>query len=109
MLFRSLYGLGDQCHLVRHRATQQHDRPQGELPERLDKPIWHRPLIGLFISAAATLVLANILDLASISTMGSVGFLIIFGVVNAAEPRTSQVRDSSAPISVGRWHMNSAP
>ncbi|CCM64252.1 exported hypothetical protein [Candidatus Microthrix parvicella RN1] len=54
-------------------------------------------------------MLANVLDLASISTMGSVGFLIIFGVVNAAEPRTSQVRDSSAPISVGRWHMNSAP
>lgn len=74
---------------------------KGELPERLEEPIWHRPLAGLFITAAATLVLANVLDLASISTMGSAGFLIIFGVVNAAEARTSQQRGSRAWVSVG--------
>ena len=70
-----------------------------ELPERLGEPIWNRPLAGLFITAGATLVLANVLNLASISTMGSAGFLIIFGVVNVAEARTSQERSSRARVS----------
>ncbi len=70
-----------------------------ELPQRLETPIWNRPLAGLFITAGATLVLANVLNLASISTMGSAGFLIIFGVVNAAEARTSQERSSRAWVS----------
>jgi amino acid transporter len=73
---------------------------KNELPERLERPIWNRPLAGLFITAGATLVLANILDLTSISTMGSAGFLIIFGVVNAAEARTSSERGSRAWISI---------
>ncbi len=54
----------------------------------------------VFITAAATLVLANLLDLASISTMGSAGFLIIFGVVNAAEARTSPSRGSAPWVSI---------
>jgi hypothetical protein len=45
-------------------------------------------------------VLANLLDLESISTMGSAGFLIIFAVVNAAEARTSSERGSSAWVSI---------
>lgn len=55
-----------------------------ELPEALERQIWHRPIEGLLITAALTLVLANLGDLSSISTVGSAGFLLIFGAVNAA-------------------------
>lgn len=59
----------------------------GELPKTLEKNIWGRPLEGLFITAALTLVIANLLDLRSISTMGSAGFLLIFAAVNWANVR----------------------
>ncbi|WP_452227123.1 APC family permease [Lacinutrix cladophorae] len=52
-----------------------------ELPHHFLSKLWGQP-IGLLITAIATLVLVNILDLESISTAGSVGFLIIFGIVN---------------------------
>ena len=32
-----------------------------ELPAQLDRPIWNRPIEGLLITAAATVVLANVL------------------------------------------------
>ena len=70
-----------------------------ELPAELERPIWNQPLEGLFITAAATIVLANLLNLESISTMGSAGFLIIFAVVNVAEARTSGERGSAAWMS----------
>jgi len=56
----------------------------GELPEVLEKKVWNRPAEGLLITAIAALIVANTFDLSSISTMGSAGFLIIFGAVNAA-------------------------
>jgi amino acid transporter len=56
----------------------------GELPEMLEKKIWNRPIEGLLITAGMTLLVANLLDLSSISTIGSAGFLIIFAAVNAA-------------------------
>jgi len=71
-----------------------------ELPAQLERPIWNQPLEGLIITAAATLVLANVLNLQSISTMGSAGFLIIFAVVNIAEARTSTQRGSAPWISI---------
>ena len=71
-----------------------------ELPAELERPIWSKPLEGLFITAGATIVLANLLNLESISTMGSAGFLIIFAVVNAAEAKTSSERGSAAWISL---------
>ncbi|MCF6271148.1 MAG: APC family permease [Melioribacteraceae bacterium] len=52
-----------------------------ELPHQLTSKLWNQP-IGLFITAVMTLLLANTLNLESISTVGSVGFLIIFGMVN---------------------------
>ncbi|MEZ4843024.1 MAG: APC family permease [Bacteroidia bacterium] len=52
-----------------------------ELPHELTSKLWNQP-IGLFITAVATLVLTNTLKLDSISTAGSVGFLLIFAVVN---------------------------
>jgi hypothetical protein len=71
-----------------------------ELPAQLDQPVWNQPLEGLLITAAATVLLANVLDLASISTMGSAGFLIIFAAVNLAEAHTARRRGSTPWISV---------
>ncbi len=53
----------------------------GELPGEFTKQYWNQP-VGLFITAAATLVLVNTLRLESIATAGSIGFLLIFAVVN---------------------------
>ncbi len=52
-----------------------------ELPHHLTSKLWNQP-IGLFITAIATLAIANLLNLESISTAGSVGFLLIFAIVN---------------------------
>ncbi len=62
----------------------------GELPEFLEQKIWDRPLEGLFITAVLTLLVANLSDLSSISTMGSAGFLLIFAAVNWANVRMAK-------------------
>ena len=59
----------------------------GELPEVLEKKVWNRPVEGLLITAGLTLVVANTFDVSRISVMGSAGFLIVFGMVNAAAAR----------------------
>ncbi len=56
----------------------------GELPVALEKDIWNRPIEGLLLTSAFTLIIANIFDISSIATMGSAGFLIIFAAVNAS-------------------------
>lgn len=53
----------------------------GELPHQLTAKLWGQP-IGLMITCVLTLILVNLLDLTTISTAGSVGFLLIFAVVN---------------------------
>lgn len=52
-----------------------------ELPHELTGSFWNQP-VGLLITAVLTLLVANTLNLESISTAGSVGFLIVFAVVN---------------------------
>ena len=52
-----------------------------ELPHHFLSKLWEQP-IGLIITALATLILVNVLNLESISTSGSIGFIIIFGIVN---------------------------
>ncbi len=52
-----------------------------ELPHQLTGKLWGQP-IGLMITCIATLILVNVLDLTTISTAGSVGFLLIFSAVN---------------------------
>ncbi|WP_417592851.1 APC family permease [Owenweeksia hongkongensis] len=52
-----------------------------ELPHELTSNLWNQP-VGLMITAVVTLVAVNTLELESISTAGSVGFLLIFAVVN---------------------------
>lgn len=54
---------------------------EDELPHHFLARLWNQP-VGLMITAMATLILVNVLDLESISTAGSVGFLLIFAMVN---------------------------
>ena len=71
----------------------------GQLPAALEREVWSRPLVGLFVTASATLVVANLFNISSISTMGSSGFLIIFGAVNGANVRLASSTSSRRWIS----------
>jgi amino acid transporter len=73
---------------------------EGELPEVLERRIWNRPILGLLITTGMTLVAANWLDLNSIATIGSAGFLLIFSAVNIANVVLSKQTDSRPWISV---------
>jgi amino acid transporter len=73
---------------------------EGELPITLDKEVWQKPVEGLIITAVLTLVMANLFDLSSISTMGSSGFLLIFAVVNIANYRLAAKSGSRKWISL---------
>jgi len=75
----------------------------GELPQQLERLIWRRPLEGLLITGAISLLMANFLDLASIATMGSAGFLIIFAAVNLANVRLRKETRSRAWLSVSAF------
>ena len=72
----------------------------GELPEILERKLWNRPVEGLLITTGATLLVANLFDLSSISTMGSAGFLLIFAVVNAANVKLGRETGSHRWISI---------
>lgn len=74
----TLYGAGRLSYVI---------AKDGELPNFLKREMWDKPLEGLLITAATTIVVANLFDLSSISTMGSAGFLLIFAAVNAANVR----------------------
>ena len=71
-----------------------------ELPHILEKMIWNQPILGLLITAALTLVVANLFDLSSISTMGSSGFLLVFAMVNFANVRMAQTTNSRKWVSI---------
>ena len=72
----------------------------GELPAMLERKVWGEPVEGLLITAVLTLLVANVFDLTSISTLGSAGFLLIFAAVNTANARHAQHTNSLAWISV---------
>ncbi len=59
----------------------------GELPVVLERKIWNEPVGGLLITCGVTLLVANLVDLSSLSTMGSAGFLLIFAAVNGANAK----------------------
>lgn len=67
-----------------------------ELPHAFTYQLWNQP-VGLLITAIMTLVLVNLLELESISTAGSVGFLLIFAVVNYVGFKLAE------PIRANRW------
>ncbi len=72
----------------------------GELPKTLERKIWKRPVEGLLITSALTLLIANLFDLSSISTMGSAGFLLIFAAANTANVRLHEKTGSRRWISL---------
>lgn len=72
---------------------------EGELPENLERKLWNRPVEGLLITSGVTLIIANLFDLASISVMGSAGFLLIFAFVNASNVRLHKKTGSRIWIS----------
>ena len=72
----------------------------GELPAVLEKKIWNRPIEGLLITTGATLAIANFIDLSSLSTMGSAGFLLIFAAVNAANVKLARQTGSQRWLSL---------
>jgi hypothetical protein len=71
----------------------------GELPKVLEHKIWNRPIEGLLITSAITLLASNFLDLSSISLMGSAGFLLIFAFINAANICLYRITNSQIWIS----------
>jgi amino acid transporter len=73
---------------------------EGELPAILDREVWQRPIEGLLITSGLTLLVANLFDLSSISTMGSSGFLLIFAAVNLANFQLAKRKDSQSWISL---------
>ena len=72
----------------------------GELPSVLARKVWNEPVEGLLITAVVTLCIANAVDLSSISTMGSAGFLLIFAAVNCANARLAAETQSKRWLSL---------
>jgi len=72
----------------------------GELPAAMEKKVWNRPIEGLIVSSVLALVIANLFDISSISTMGSAGFLIIFAAVNGANAKLYKTTGSNRYISL---------
>ena len=72
----------------------------GELPSVLEKKVWNEPVEGLLITSGATLIVANLVDLSNMSTLGSVGFLIIFAGVNGANALLARETSSRRWISL---------
>ncbi len=62
-----------------------------ELPHEFTYKLWNHP-VGLAVTCLLTLLIANLLDLHSISISGSAGFLFIFAVVNLSAIRLRQVK-----------------
>ncbi len=85
----TLYGAGRLSYII---------AKEGELPEALEKKVWRKPIEGLLITSALTLITANGLDLSAISVAGSAGFLLIFCAVNAANLRLHRKLSSSPAL-----------
>ncbi|MEC7263098.1 MAG: APC family permease [Bacteroidota bacterium] len=70
-----------------------------ELPREFTYQLWNQP-IGLLITTILTLTLTNTLELESISTAGSVGFLLIFAIVNLTGFKLSKETKSNKMIAL---------
>lgn len=70
-----------------------------EDPHELTKIFWNQP-IGLLLTMILTLLIGNLLDLESISTAGSAGFLLIFAIVNYSNYKLSSTTSSNKYISL---------
>ena len=72
----------------------------GELPQILEKKTWGKPVDGLLITSGVTLLIANLTNISSMSTMGSAGFLLIFAAVNAANVMLAKETGSLRTLSI---------
>ena len=70
-----------------------------ELPHEFTYKLWNKP-IGLLITVILTLVVANFINLESISTSGSAGFLLIFTVVNYIAFRKAELLKASKTVTL---------
>ncbi|HDZ13937.1 MAG TPA: amino acid permease, partial [Pricia sp.] len=70
-----------------------------ELPHEFTYKLWNKP-IGLLITVILTLVVANFINLESISTSGSAGFLLIFAVVNYIAFRKAELLKASKTVTL---------
>ena len=70
---------------------------EDELPHQFTYQLWNQP-IGLLVTAGLTLLLTNTLELESISTAGSVGFLLVFAMVNYVGFKLSKHTESRKGI-----------
>jgi amino acid transporter len=70
-----------------------------EISHEFTTIFWNEP-IGLLVTAILTLVIANIFNLESISTSGSAGFLLIFGLVNFVNFKLAKETKSLKGISI---------
>jgi hypothetical protein len=73
---------------------------EGELPDMFERRIWSEP-VGLLTTAALSLVFANLLDVASISSIASAVFLVVFGTVNAAALRAGTAVGTNRVLATG--------
>ena len=71
----------------------------GQLPKELERSIRGQHLEGTLITAAFALVIANLVSLDAIATMGSAGFLLLFMAVNLANCRLARETGSRAWLS----------
>ncbi|NDV43365.1 APC family permease [Flagellimonas sediminis] len=70
-----------------------------ELPREFTYQLWNQP-VGLLITTILTLTLTNTLKLESISTAGSVGFLLIFAMVNLTGFKLAKETKSNKTIAL---------
>jgi hypothetical protein len=59
----------------------------GELPRLLERQVWDEPVAGVLTAGGLSLLVANLVDLQAIAMIASGGFLLVFGVANAAAVR----------------------
>ncbi len=72
----------------------------GELPEEMEKKHWNRPVSGVLVTAAVSLLVANLIDLKAIAILGSAGFLLIFAAVNLAAFRLHEKAGANRAITL---------
>ncbi len=82
----TLYGSGRISYLI---------TKYGELPHTFGKRIWKGGYEGIVILGLITIVFALTTNLENISVAGSLGFLIVFGLVNLANYKLHKLTDSN--------------
>jgi hypothetical protein len=86
----SFYGTGRLTYII---------AKSGELPEELERPLRGEHIEGALITAVLALLVANLVPLEAIATMGSAGFLLVFLAVNVANLRLARDTGGHAWIS----------